>query len=204
MSFKIHKLFNFAMLILWFSNLFAIGNDITKNLISSTGWPSAVGGSQVQVLLYILGAPPVHHPCGSISLCRVYILVAPPIHHSAALSDPNPFVWTLVSRQIPALPRASPTYDCKYTDRGMCKYCIHPTPHIEPSCVNIVEQDLYCGVCVNIGNVSKSAAISDALGGPNSQLPKWRTAQIQVHVGISQKYISCTLISVLSNCHSWN
>ena len=135
-------------------------------------------------------------------LC-VYILVAPPIHHSAALSDPNPFVWTLVSRQIPPLPRASPTYDCKYTDRGMCKYCIHPTPHIEPSCVNIVEQDLYCGVCVNIGNVSKSAAISDALGGPNSQLPKWRTAQIQVHVGISQKYISCTLISVLSNCHSW-
>ena len=128
-----------------------------------------MGGSQVQGLLYIL--------------------VAPPIHHSAALSDPNPFVWTLVSRQIPPLPRASPTYDCKYTDRGMRKYCMHPTPHIEPSCVNIVEQDLYCGVCVNIGNVSKSAAISDALGGPNSQLPKWRTAQIQVHVGISQKYI---------------
>ena len=169
MSFKIHKLFNFAMLILWFSNVFAIRNDVTKNRISSTGWPSAEGGSQVQGLLYIL--------------------VAPPIHHSAALSDPNPFVWTLVSRQIPPLPRASPTYDCKYTDRGMCKYCMHPTPHIEPSCVNIVEQDLYCGVCVNIGNVSKSAAISDALGGPNSQLPKWRTAQIQVHVGISQKYI---------------
>ena len=171
-------------MILEAANLFAFGKDITKNLISSTGWPSAVGGSQVQVLLYILGAPP--------------------IHHSAALSDPNPFVWTLVSRQIPPLPRASPTYDCKYTDRGMCKYCIHPTPHIEPSCVNIVEQDLYCGVCVNIGNVSKSAAISDALGGPNSQLPKWRTAQIQVHVGISQKYISCTLISFLAHCHSWN
>ena len=148
-----------------------------KKLISSTGWPSAVGGSQVQGLLYILGAAPIHHPCGSISLCRVYILGAPPVHHSVALSDPNPFVWTLVSRQIPPLPRASPTYDCKYTDRGMCKYCIHPTPHIELSCVNIVEQDLYCGVCVNIGNVSKSAAISDALGGPNSQLPKWRTAQ---------------------------
>ena len=72
MSFKIHKLFDFAMLMLRFSSLYAIGNDITKNLISSTSWPSAVGGSQVQVLLYIL--------------------VAPPIHHSAALSDPNPFV----------------------------------------------------------------------------------------------------------------
>ena len=164
MSFKIHKLFNFAMPILWFSNLFAIGNDITKNLISSTGWPSAVDGSQVQGLLYILATPP--------------------IHHSAALSDPNPFVWTLVSRQIPPLPRASPTYDCKYTDRGMCKYCMHPTPHIEPSCVNIVEQDLYVRqhrqrfqICRHFWRTR------------GSQLPKWRTAQIQVHVGISQKYI---------------
>ena len=34
MSFKIHKLFDFAMLMSRFSSLYAIGNDITKNLNS--------------------------------------------------------------------------------------------------------------------------------------------------------------------------
>ena len=40
--------------------------------------------------------------------------------------------------------------------------------YIELSCVNIVEQDIYCGAYA--GNISKSGAISDALGGPNSQM----------------------------------
>ena len=75
MSFKIHKLFACSSC----DSRICLQSEtiLQKNLISSTGWPSAVGGSQVQVLLYILGAPPVHHPCGSISLCSVYISLWP-------------------------------------------------------------------------------------------------------------------------------
>ena len=159
-------------MILEAANLFAFGKDITKKshliywLAICSGWKPGAGSP-----LY---------PCGPASTppLWVYILVqglypwCPANTPLGSTQRPKSVRLNSCLPPNPSSPCASPTYDCKYTDRGMCKYCIHPTPHIEPSCVNIVEQDLYCGVCVNIGNVSKSAAISDALGGPNSQLPK--------------------------------
>ena len=55
-------------------------------------------------------------------------------------SDPNPLL--LLSARPPNPPRAKHMIVSTQIEGGMRKYCMNPTRHIEPSCVNIVEQDI--------------------------------------------------------------